>query len=348
MASKQFSIGYFGSQQRFYQKIRELSVSEQYIDVTAGGGGVPYRLLSEKSASKVVTNDLSFYSYICSKTVLEGTQISEEELLAIVEVEDKTNYLSSKDSGIRHGFFNAPLRKFIDGYCIKHKDFPLALAALGKTLLYDCTFRGLAFCKKLANKQRMEDVTVPEFKEMILKHLRYFNKKILEKTESKAFNSNANDFVMNFNEFEGTTVYTDPAWPFNPKLGYSVGENPYLYSSEIIPSILLQSDLVLKLPWNTRDLFTKDRSEKVDYSVFLPELKNKILSDVFLWIDISFEKGAKQFIINTQSTNFPIPEELNQELRDRYPKISYSEAIYNGIGRKNRQFSEFWWSIINQ
>jgi hypothetical protein len=331
---RQFGIGWFGSQQRFYDAIKSLVDTPKYIDITAGGSGVPYRLLAGKSVTSVITNDLSYYSYCCAKSVFEGYTRTDAEMIDLLEVIPTTGYLSNKPNGTVFGHFNDKVKAYIDGYCIKHAGNEFAMAALGKFLLAKCTFRGLAFSKTTASKEVVFDFTVQDIKNHILHTMVYFNNMVLG--GGKAFNLNANDFVEQYNEFQDATVYSDPAWPWDPKQGDSQN-NPYLLSSEIIPSILKQEDTSLRLPWNDRDVFSKEKT-KGDFEV----TKQKVIKDVTLWIDTVLSKGAKQFIINTQSTNYPNEEELGNIL-EKYQFTLTNRENLKGTGKVG--FKESWFKI---
>jgi hypothetical protein len=325
--NKKFSISYFGAQVRFYDQVANLLPNDctTYIDLVAGGNGTPYQLLKDDKVQSVVTNDLSFYSYVCSKTVFENRKHTINELLDMLNVEPLKGYLSNLSPNKSFsGYFTDEMRNYIDGYCTKNKENSIALAAMGKLLIGKLSFRSLMFSRKLVNGKLMIDYSIQELINDLYIKLCEFN--IFNIGNGKSYNLDANEFVQSFNEFEGNIVYADPAWPFTTS---QQGPNPYVFSSEIIPSILLQKESTLKLPWN-------NKSE---------EDEQKIYNDISLWIRTSLNKGAKMFIINTQSTNFPLPEKLNVYLRKNFNIINYKEHIAHSSLAKTTNFTEYWWVI---
>jgi len=336
---KQFGIGWFGSQQRFYQSIKNLVNTETYIDITAGGNGVPYRMLAGGDVLKVVTNDLSFYSYVCAKSVFMSTPMKNEELSYCLVADPIEGYISTKDAGSKFSFFSPLIRRYIDGFCLKNRNNPIALAGMGKLLLADCTFRGTSFCRKTSEGINLEEISLEEFKKLLLPKLEYFNTRIIGGGES--YNYNANDFVKIFEGFRGATVYSDPAWPGRPIKNKTGMDNPYHVSSEIIPSILQQEDSSLRLPWSHRDIFAKPTFTQ-HYIEDSYIMERKIVEDVILWIDTALSKGAAQFILNTQSTNFPDEKRLAEILN----KYEFTVERFENIkGNHTHRFDETWFII---
>jgi hypothetical protein len=114
----------------------------------------------------------------------------------------------------------------------------------------------------------------------------------------------------------------------------------------LIPAILQQCEGVPQLPWCDRKIF-QEREVRVDYEKYIPLLEERIIADVFLWIDTCVNKGAKQFILNTQSTNLPQPDKLKTILVSKYPQLIYVEKdMGRGIGKSS--FSEYWFVIQNK
>jgi len=319
--NKKFSISYFGAQVRFHEQVKELLPINvpKYIDLVAGGNGTPYQLLKEGRVLDIATNDLSYYSYITAKTVFGGKKYETEELLKMLDIEVLNGYSTNN----YNKFLPLHLSEYIDGFCVSNSNNPIALAALGKTMMNELTFRGLGLCHTMMDGTKIVDYGIEQFIISIYKRMREFNSFIVP--NGKAHNYNANEFVQIYDGFKDAVVYADPAWPF-PHTPLDPGINPYIFSSEQLPSILKQTTTSMKLPWNNTE-------------------ETHIYNDIKLWIETTLNKGAQLFIINSQSTNYPPIEHLNEFIRKTFNVVNYKEHIAFSRLAKTKTFKEYWWVI---
>ena len=75
-ATKNLSIGYYGSQARFSGKILNLVDQDvtRYVDLVAGGMGTPYRFCYERDIP-IGINDAGYFSHVWAKSVFTNCGI---------------------------------------------------------------------------------------------------------------------------------------------------------------------------------------------------------------------------------------------------------------------------------
>jgi hypothetical protein len=327
--NKRFSISYFGSQVRFYEEIKGLLPEgkvNRYIDLVAGGCGTPYQLLKDGRVDSVTTNDLSYYSYACAKTTFNPEKkYTLVELQTMLDAEPTSGYMTLHKEKNSKWWSDEQLA-YLDGYCIKNKDNHIALAALGKTILSKYTFRGLGFARKTTNGIVLKEIPVEDIIRDIYTRLVEFNNLAVEvPNNNDTINGDANNMVNEYTNFKDAVVYADPAWPWHPNYGGDTGTG-YEFLSIDLSSILKQQLLEFKLPWNI-------------------SREKQIYDDVTLWISTALNKGAVQFVINSQDTNFPTMTDLDNHLRKTFNVVNkHTHVAFTSLA-KRKNFQENWWVI---
>jgi len=336
------SISYFGAQGRFADEIIKIvmqndTTASRYIDLTAGGMGVPYNL-ARNWKIPVTVNDLSFYSYICGIAVFEhmarfadyDDRLFRDIYSAVIP---KEGFLTSKAGGKsiteRYGNWSISVRKFVDALAEEAKSHEILLAALGRTLLNEGTFRGLTWCGTSPDKKKLADITVEEFWNKVMRNTAYFA--ILSegidasvKKNCQAYRSHASEFVKKYNEFEDAIVYMDPAWPWLPE--FADASNPYNVVAHDIPEILLQNPMVMEPLW------TRENPEE-------------ILNNLEFWISQPLLKGARRVIVSSQSTNYPPINEVDFFLKSKFNAQEVVMSTQFSGQAKSKMFTENWWVI---
>lgn len=334
-----FGIGYFGAQGTHAMKLLNyVDGASRYVDLTAGGMGTPYRMCREKHLP-VAINDIGFYSHICGKATFQKQELHDYAWWV--------NYLHDMKSFAKEGIISEMLAwkwlnagnvpselpketiRYLDGLLANSQDNAILLAAVGKMLLSDFTFRGLGFSKTTPAKQPLADINVDACIEYILKNVGFYTLKNMEipedlKEQNVVSWNDASNFVNSF-DFEGAVVYMDPAWPWNQP---SV-TNPYFLSSTVLPCMLRQSyapdSLIVLTPWECGD-------------------EERIMNDVIHWVKTPLSKGAKRVIVNTQSTNYPDPIKVVEPiLKEHFVFEQYIDWNANSGLALTQNFKEFAW-----
>jgi len=332
---KALSLSYFGAQSRFANEIDAIVFDGQeysrYIDLTSGGMGTPYYLCTTKKIP-VTVNDISYYSYCCGKAVFTEKETPKVALFDTLNaVEPVEGLLFSKrfekNINLRYGNWSDEIRKFVDGVVTAFSNDYFILAAIGKTLLNEGSFRGLTFCGTSPNKIKLGDYPLFTFQKKVVGHYENFRTlaDTIEVTNCEACNMDASDLVFTYDKFKDAVVYFDPAWPF--AASYADKTNPYAIVAHDIPEILKQ-----QLLDPIEALWTLDKPQK-------------IYDDVTHWITMALQKGAKRVVANTQSTNFPDPKDLETYLRTTFNVVKVvSSDQFSGMA-KSKTFTEFWYVI---
>jgi len=308
--------------------------NDQYLDITAGGGGWPFYWAERGKVAG--GNDRSFYAYsmldavLCNRTNVEEPRDEWFDNLCSQihpdNVPPMNGFLSKMQESEKPQLkLSVQTAGYIDGLAGKFKD-TLVLSALGKTMMGTFTFRGFCWCNIMANK-KMSDTVTPE--QLFLKIARQIWKTRIFGERAIKWKENQ---VTNFNLFEPGNVrkihwlpnsvcYSDPAWPWSNTL--SAGQkNPYVFLTVDLPSVLLQEQQEMPRFWETNTPL------------------DEVLIDLRRWFNEAFEGGAKYFVLSTQDTNNPKPEEVYAELsRDFKPiwigKMDQQSSFANYIYKDN-------------
>lgn len=314
-APERLSIGYFGAQGTHATKLMPyLDGATQFVDLTAGGMGIPYRICLKKKLP-VVVNDISFYSHVCGCAVFLPQDLHAEafwrEMLVAAKAKATEGLLVEMltwdwlPSDAYPKMLPTETLAYLDGLLqlANTCDAPdLLYAAIGKMLLTDLAFRGLGFTAVTTDDVHMLEITPDAMIERILKHLGYFVwKNTLLPDALKAENvvswDDAGHFGATFNRgFQDAVVYVDPAWPWNKPNQ----PNPYFLSSVVLPCILKQ---------------TASKPELVAMQPWLYGEEDRILEDVIQWTTHVLQRGARKVIVNTRGTNYPDPKVIEPKLQ---------------------------------
>jgi hypothetical protein len=336
-ATKNLSIGYYGSQARFSGKILNLVDQDvtRYVDLVAGGMGTPYRFCYERDIP-IGINDAGYFSHVWAKSVFTNCGIEKltdkdfKEMLQVTPVAGYiTNYISTANTS-HGGKIKTDHAKYFDGLCVAYQDKPYMLAALAKLLAGSMTFRSLSFCGSTADGMKVSELPdswIVKKLFRILTEIRTFNMALdrTVKEENKVCWGDASSFVKYEPWlFRGAHVYMDPAWPWNKEMGG--GENPYIFTSVLLPQWLLQKEDVPQLRvWGNED-------------------EETILNDIWLWTNTALHNGAKTVVVNTQSTNFPHPGRVKEFLQETFNIDTIKNEEFSGTA-KTANFGEFFFKI---
>lgn len=335
--NKGFLGGYFGTREAslFYENkefMELLGENNPFFDISAGTGQFPFYLAQQ--GRQVFVNDICYYvgNILKCWSMPEYTGGDKEVKEWIREWIDK---LDPKNIEPVEGYltklniektFSKETSKYIDGILTKYPEIVVKYA-VGNLLVTKFTFRARIFCDKTDTGRLNIEVTPEECYIKILKNL-IKARRIREKLPSGLNNwANVGDSLEGlqlapFNE--NTIVYMDTAWPYAERIR---SLNPYRFFTETISSILEQREIKADKMWERTD------SEQ------------KIMNDVFSWIDLAFEKGAKYFICCTQSTNFPDPEKIvYPELNKKYSLVKLFKVLdySNSLGNNYYNYWGFY------
>lgn len=130
--------------------------------------------------------------------------------------------------------------------------------------------------------------------------------------------------IRTFDIYTGAVVYANPLWPWMSTDDWSA----YSQFTADLNSILMQCPVKTSNWSDNRSLDT-------------------IYKEVTSWIEESFARGAGFFILNTQSSNFPQPDDLYSWLRTRYGRhLLLVEEVATQISAQ-QPFSEWFGTIRN-
>jgi hypothetical protein len=342
VTKKPFSIGYYGSQSRFANEILKLvpEGASRYVDLVAGGMGVPYAFARTRN-KPVAVNDASYFSHAWGMSVFKDDftrTLTDEKIRELLDVTPVEGYITNhtKFANISNGgAIPENIAKYLDGLLQTHHDKHVVAAAIGKLLATEFAFRQLRFCSTSAEgisikKYPIETVITKLYR--IIDEARIYNQGLSEEVLVQNIVSwdDASNFVQRSdfpNMCEGAFVYMDPAWPWNPAAGSNV-ENPYFFTSVLLPEWLLQTsdtDMSLRI-WPNDD---------ADF----------ILNDIYTWVSAALNAGALRVVVNTQSTNFPEPSIVEDFLRAHFSVTSATASLQYSSTAKTSSFGEYMYCI---
>lgn len=304
LISSSFPIYYFGGQLRFYPFIKNIVLKicpdiKIYSDGTGGGIGVPYQFYLD--GYNVQVSDISFLTYCWASYFLKRNDYFNFKCNRHMRYKGYI-YTNREKFG-----FSDELSQFIDCLIIENKENYSFLGLLGFVMLKYFTYKNLCWDFYLV---QLENVS------SFLKKLMYeYNNFISEKINNN-FPSlkDANVFHLDAFEFarqtEGDVIYTDFAWAWNDNFGdREVSE--YFIPNRIISSFLNQCNFVYPT-----EVWTKENT--------IDLLKK--------YINIAVQ-NYKFLIINTQSTNYPIGEDLYFILKDIYNERIIDYFFFDAMSR---------------
>lgn len=316
---KEYSGGYYGSQRLDCFPPHLISAAKncsRYIDLTCGGAGFPYYLLRAYHIP-LLLNDINYYAYINADATFRNNWVrcyAEDWFEIFCRVTHPSNlsslsgsgYLSKNHGGPAQLRVNDDLARYIDNLVVTFEDQPLVLSSVGRSIMSSFTFRGVSWAKKDGDGKRQVDSYTPEDFWVIMCRTAYRTIHFAEllphpnKFPRWVLNYNAKDYLQTKNPLLNEAfVYTDPAWPWKD----SGGDNPYSFLYQI-SQILLQGSAQEPNYWTNKDI--------------------DIIDQVAEWMSLAFEGGAKFFCLSTQSTNYPPPQILYNELRERFDEVNVS------------------------
>lgn len=317
--------GYFGTRgpdmfsPDFLKSIRKTSA---FIDITAGTGQFPYYLATEKGMTVGLIERCPYVGMLLYSIFTPG-KIGKINW----DPDPKEGYLYEQvEVGKLSNTFTTRTAQAIDGFMHDNQDHPLALHCLARVVGRYFTFRNHNFCKIGPTKE----ATLTYKPDFILDaaYRIYLRMTDLRLKNGKHWVT-IGDSVEELEKFpakmiKGATVYADPAWPYSKKQG---GTNPYIFAYEDLSSIMLQEQLKLNGLW------TLDKPKR-------------IYRDIERWIDTAFDRGAAQFILCSQDTNFPSEDELKAWLKKRKDwRIIKHERSDDFSSFSNRKYLTYWFYI---
>lgn len=266
-----------------------------FFDITAGTGQFPYALA--KLGWDVFVNDICYYAASICRLWADPSWCSMKDrykwLLHISEsidpekVKGVSGYITSRIN--RPDVINKNTSRYLDSIAGSGSGLHKFLA--GAAFLKFFSFRGRNLVTISPSGMPTKEITP-----WILYHsmLRVAMKARVcrEQLGDKKIWSGFYDSLEAIHRApipEGSIIYMDSAWPYKKALG---GGNPYLFFAETISSIMRQRQIRVKQMWN--------RTTTAD----------SILERVSLYIDEAFSKGAYRFVLTTQDTNYPDPDEV--------------------------------------
>ena len=304
-----YATSYYGSQSKETMNVVTPFIEEKYVDITSGGSSYPYQLMYNKI--HIGVNDRCYYSYLNSKIVFNTPS---DQLILYKDVDNFDGYLSNK-SGMEK-YFSPKLARYIDALC-QTNDFTRAL--VGRVLVSKFTFRGFGWAKKMVNGRDTNQYTVEEFKKDLQRQevrMKAFHDQIDQKNCIDVTNLDALQ-SLNILDIKDAVVYTDPAWPWTG----NTAPNPYKFFTDDVSSILMQDDAPQPIFWDAKS-------------------DEQIINEVVSWIQTALNKGAKYFILSTQSTNRPDPESMYAIINEKVHLHQYIVKDAWSFG-SHKHFNEY-------
>lgn len=323
--------GYFGTRRAdffpapFMDRIKDKTM---FSDITAGTGQFPYRVATELEMPLLLLERCPYVGYFLKAIFAkEGTGCPTDPQSARISKQGYLSNLLTKNEKYAR-VFNPDTAGWIDAVASGVNKDPLLLYALGRAIVRLYSFRGRNLCLKQANGVPTYEITPAHLAALMEKTLFYaLEMREAIKVQCQVHIGDSTELLPTMDPafVKGGTVYADPAWPWAKGMG-SATDNPYVFFSEDISSILEQKDLTTPSCW------TRETG------------KDAIFANVKKWIDSAFELGADQFIVCTQDTNFPSIEEAHDFLLANFD-LQTEITIQDWSASANRNYTNIWFFI---
>jgi hypothetical protein len=312
IGNRTYSTPYWGSQAlRIFPSeiVRLMENGRRYVDLTAGGGGMVFRL--SHSGQRVHGNDrnpysaFGFQSFGKLQHMLQGRKPRDvtEEVAAWIhpgEIPLLQGGLATFDQRSEETSLSRRIAPFLDIETAAYIDALCGLGTLpaylaGRVLMGSFTFRGYGWARRLVDKRETSAVKPLEFWQSCVRRLHLMTTAAAAATGrvsgSRLEALEAAQEVVQPGDF----VYSDPAWPWGPeeqKAPSTSSPNPYTFLTQSLGSLLLQQRVVVNGGfWSAED-------------------PQRIYADVESWMRAAFQRGARYFCLSTQGTNYPVPAEV--------------------------------------
>jgi len=315
-AKQNYVTAYYGSQALTsfpLSVMREIDAANAYVDLTAGGGGMVYHQ-ADKYGKRVGYNDRCYYAYLGMSAVLEPAWDLDQPVTDWFEdFGRKTHpdnvqrlslgngYLSKLDT--KAAKISDELRRYIDSLCVWFNQDALVLSTVGRVIVNNFTFRAFSWCGSDPSRKKVSDWSPEDFwTKMMRAAMRaraFYNRLVPSPHEVLWGDAKHAAYEMNV---EGALVYSDPAWPWA-----DTGPNPYEWFHYDLSGILLQEDLPEIRFWQRGDF-------------------DNIVRETAEWGTLVLERDARGFILSTQGTNAPVPEEVFRAVGEHIP-LKWTDVV---------------------
>lgn len=302
-----YRTSYFGTAKfdEFPPPVRELIVrSPQFIDITAGGGGVIYeRVLAGQPASG---NDRCYYAALSLRQVLcDGAafdpgmnderwavQLStlwHPENLPPATVDRVRKAAAKRASGedVKNPSLSSEVAEYLDALLSLKDD--LVRAVLAGWMSKRLTWRSLGWCRTDVESRPTIEYTPEEVGSWLVqlaRRRRHFALAARNSAFREVTQLDALDAMNTLEILPGAVVWCNPAWPWED----TKQRNPYEF--------------------HTYDLSRLISDEPIpDQPFWLPSMDG-IGADLLSWMEAAFRRGAGAFVLSNQSTNRPSPPEM--------------------------------------
>jgi len=306
--SSGLSVGYFGSQGRFYvpflkeyfEKVLKFKPT-YFAETPAGSNSISYGMI-QYDIPIVATNDISFWSYCISRGILKNDEILTDDEVSTILKQSCNGYLVNKREDLP---MPLEVKQNIDGVVrfIKEKNidkYYTILAILGKFMLSNLTFRSMTW-----DKNRMKDsnfCSVSVLHNYIKKWVKKFNVLIQDKgkdvTTVLSYQKDHKEFINSISPpSKGSVLYCDFDWPWSDGRETEV----YTWYIEDISSIIFGDKIQPNISYWT---------------------KHNIKKELLGIIKLSLEKFEYMFL-STQSSNYPHIEVLKEWVTEVAKIVDY-------------------------
>jgi len=303
---KKFSFGFHGAKTLAYNLVLVAmkKTPDRFVDLYAGSNIVAYEV-RRRFQIPVTTNDVDYHSVCISRTFLNSKKFKEPNLNVIPQYG-----AGSMDPKIS-AFFKSEVINWIDGFVKMHSEGPRYLAALGTVLRAQATYRGAMFAGDTASLL----LTIPILEKAIFRFAWRKRNLIVPGPPGKSVWGTAIKFLQKTRP--GGVCYIDPAWP-------NSDGSPALYVkfSKYLNQIL---------------------SQKPTPFDFFPLNKKNVQSEILSCLRGAVKK-FDQVLLATQSSNYPVFEDLNYCLQKEF---NIEEIYYQRVpGRLSQhKITEYLFSI---
>lgn len=298
--------GYFGTREadlffRHHYFMEQLDKCGAFIDITAGTGQFPLALI--RKGKNVGMIDRCLYISSLFRAWSDPALDVDVERLAHQWVKGyRGNKKPSKVLAPLDGIAAPEVLALID-HIAKKFDDPLTTHCLGRAICKLYTYRGRRLWPTSNDGGKTLDITPEEFLVSMLSQAARIGlvRKGLD-LDNVAVWSLHGDSYFGMREIpkkliKGGMVYQDTAWPYSKKFGKA--PNPYeFYWNTIDPIIAGGREMPKVLPSWTNDTPVED-----------------ILTVLADTADRAFRLGARSYVLCSQSTNYPDPQEVFKALK---------------------------------